>query len=231
MMRASSTGFSFDENMKIQKFEQSGFIFEAESGFRLALDIGNKTSLGSLDGVPQPDAFLVSHIHGDHFHPANIEALAPATIYLNRECAESDQQKTHANVPGYTPFMEIIAAGNQLHIGPFNVTCFGVDHGPNITPIAENLGFLIEHDGKKIYFAGDMFYPPQGSVEDLEVSYALIPIGTFYTFGPEEAVAFARTFKKIEMLIPMHYNKTPETLDTFLEISKDRFSVKVMEPR
>ena len=52
--------------MKLTKFEQSGFVLETDTGFKLAIDIGNKTSLEKLEHV-SCDAVLVSHVHGDHF--------------------------------------------------------------------------------------------------------------------------------------------------------------------
>jgi len=74
--------------MKLIKFEQSGFILETEAGFRLAFDIGNKTSIDKLSGITA-DAMLVSHIHGDHFSIEQIKTLAPKKLYLNAECIET----------------------------------------------------------------------------------------------------------------------------------------------
>jgi len=74
--------------MNLTKFEQSGFILETKKGFRLAFDIGNKTPIDKLDTVKPVDAFLVSHIHGDHFYLENIKKLSPKNLYLSHECLE-----------------------------------------------------------------------------------------------------------------------------------------------
>ncbi|MEK7184871.1 MAG: hypothetical protein AAB683_01920 [Patescibacteria group bacterium] len=89
----------------------------------------------------------------------------------------------------------------------------------------ENFGFLIEvvdanNNIKKIYFAGDMFDISGIPVTDLEVDYALIPIVTFYTFGPKEALIFVKQFKKVGEVIPMHYQKLPEMKREWEEIWK-----------
>ncbi len=199
--------------MKLTKFEQSGFILETDSGYRLAIDIGSYTPVEKLDGI-FPDAILVSHIHGDHFSVEQIKKLASKKLYLNRECIEVLDEEVLAS--------EIIEVkvGDLIDIEGIKVQFFNVDHGTNIKVIPkENFGFLIEADGKKIYFAGDMFYPSGIDVTALEVDFALIPIGTFYTFGPDEALAFIKQFKKIGQVIPMHYEKTPETLDEFLKLT------------
>jgi L-ascorbate metabolism protein UlaG (beta-lactamase superfamily) len=206
--------------MKIIPFEQSGFIFETESGFRLALDIGNKTPLEKLNGVTA-DAVLISHIHGDHFCKENINALSSRNIFVPNSCKQDiDIDRSFFDiVPHIWPIREretnFVDPGNNIS---FRV--FSVDHGPNLSaPLQENFGFLITGDGQTVYFAGDMFYESGIDVSNLEVDVALLPIGTFYTFGPEEAIAFAKKFKKIGKVIPMHYEKTPETREQFINLA------------
>ena len=205
--------------MKLTKFEQSGFILETEAGFRLAFDIGNKTPVEKLVDV-KVDAMLVSHIHGDHFSIEQIKMLEPKDLYLNQECIDAigeevlDSKVTQVRV------------WDTVDIGGIEIKFFNVDHGPNVSsPLAENFGFLIKADGQSVYFAGDMFYPSGLDVSGLEVDYALLPVGTFYTFGPQEAFDFAKQFKHIGKVIPMHYEKEPETRDQFIQLSKDSFVV------
>lgn len=206
--------------MKLTKFEQSGFIIESESGFRLALDIGNKTSVERLEGI-SVDAMVVSHIHGDHFSLEQIKKLSPKSLYLNEECKETLGEES-------LPFGLVqVKVGDKVNIGDIEVSFFNVDHGPNVSaPLKENFGFLITVDGQKVYFGGDIFYPSGIDVSELEVDLALLPIGTFYTFGPEEAFAFAKQFKKIGKIISMHYEKTPETREQFFELAKILFTVE-----
>jgi L-ascorbate metabolism protein UlaG (beta-lactamase superfamily) len=199
--------------MKITKLEQSGFILETESGYRLALDIGSYTPVEKLSGQ-KIDAMLVSHIHGDHFSLPHIKALSPKKLFLNEECIEAlgeddlSSRVIEANI------------GDTLNIDAVEVSFFDVDHGPNIPKKPrENFGFLIKMDGKKIYFAGDMFYESGMDVSNLEVDYALLPVGTFYTFGPEEAVTFAKKFKKIDIAVPMHSRGDIKTVNKFLELA------------
>ena len=207
--------------MKITKFEQSGFIIETNGGYRLAVDIGSYTPTDKLNDQ-MIDAMLVSHIHGDHFSLEQIKKLKPKKLYLNRECIEVLGEESLES--------EIIqiAAGDSIDIYGLKVLIFNVDHGPNtkIKP-QENFGFLIEADGEKLYFAGDMFYPSGLDIRPLVVDYALIPVGTFYTFGPAEALDFAKQFKKIGQIIPMHYEKIEETKDEFIKLANSQGLVTV----
>lgn len=207
--------------MKITKFEQSGFVIENNNGFRLAFDIGSKTPVEHIESVGHVDAFLVSHIHGDHFTIEHIKKINPKNLYLNAECRETLGEDTF-DFPITT-----IQSGETLTLDTITVTFFDVDHGPNIgAPLKENFGFLITIDGQKIYFAGDMFYASGIDVQDLEVDIALLPVGTFYTFGPQEAYEFARSFKKIGKIISMHYENKPETHGQFLALAQDTFHVE-----
>lgn len=206
--------------MKLTKFEQSGFILETESGFRLAFDIGNKTPLEKLEGI-SADAMLVSHIHGDHFSLDQIKKINPKKLYLNHECIETLGEES------LTSEIVQVKVGDLITIGNITVQFFNVDHGPNVSaPLQENFGFLITADSQKIYFAGDMFYELGIDVSSLEVHYALLPVGTHYTFGPHEAFEFAKKFKKIGKIISMHYANKPETQGEFLELAKGVFEAE-----
>lgn len=199
--------------MKLNQFEQSGFTIEAEGGYKLAIDIGSYTPVSKLAGI-SADAMIVSHIHSDHFSIEQIKKLSPKKLYLNRECIDALGEE---EIPS-----EIIEVkvGDVVDIDGIRVEFFDVDHGPNVTlRPKENFGFLLEIDNQKVYFAGDMFYPSGIDVTNLDVDIALIPVGTFYTFGPQEAVDFIKTFKKVGKVKPMHFQKKPETREEFIKLA------------
>lgn len=200
--------------MKTARFEQSGFIFENNAGHTLAVDIAGYTPIEKLADV-SADAVLISHIHGDHFSLDHIKALSPKKVYLGSECIEA---------LGAGPFhFEIIEvrAGEEVDIEGTKVMPFEVDHGPNASKKPrENFGFIFENNGEIIYFAGDMFFASGVDVSVLEIDTAYLPVGTFYTFGPAEATAFAKQFKKIGQVIPMHYENNPEAKEEFLALAK-----------
>jgi L-ascorbate metabolism protein UlaG (beta-lactamase superfamily) len=205
--------------MKITKFEQSGFILENDKGFRLAFDIGIYTPIEKLEDVIA-DAVFVSHIHPDHFSLEQIKKLSPKKLYVGSECKEALHGETF-------PFEVVeIKANSQINTEGIVIDIFNVDHGPNVSaPVRENFGFLITVDNQKIYFAGEMFYESGIEVTNLEVDYAFFPIGGFYTFGPQEAFAFAKKFKKIEKIITMHDRKIPGIKDQFLKLAEGNFIV------
>jgi L-ascorbate metabolism protein UlaG (beta-lactamase superfamily) len=200
--------------MKITKYEQSGFIFETEKGFRLAVDVGSMTPVEKLEGV-KVDAMIVSHLHRDHLSPDQIKKLSPTKLYISDECREVIGEE------GISSEIVIVKTDSKVKIGEIEVEIFTVDHGPNVPQPKENFGFLFTIDGQKIYCPGDIFYPSGIDVTKLEVDYAMFPIGTFYTFGPKEAFDFAKTFKKIGNVISMHDRNTPGLKEEFLTLAKE----------
>lgn len=206
--------------MKLIKYEQSGFILETDAGYKLAIDIGNKTPVEKLEKV-KVDSMIISHIHGDHFSLDQIKMLAPNDLYLNEECLEALGEEALESK------INKVSVWDTVNVSGIEVKYFNVDHGPNISaPLKDNFGFLIKADGKTVYFAGDMFVTSGINVSQLEVDYALLPVGTFYTFGPEEAFAFAKQFKKIGKIISMHYEKEPGAHDMFMTLASGTFDVE-----
>jgi len=103
-----------------------------------------------------------------------------------------------------------------VSIADFEVLIFDVDHGPNATARPkENFGFLFKVDGETILFAGDMYHASGIEVFDLEVDKLLVPVGGFYTFGPEEALEYVNQFKQVGEVIPMHYELNPVAKEKF----------------
>ena len=200
--------------MRITQLEQSGVLITTAKGTTIAIDIAAMTPLQKIIGK-SVDLMLVSHIHGDHFSPEHIATLAPKALYLGAECAAAV-----ADVRDFVSIERIIGTGEVIHHDDVRIEVFSVDHGPNVTsPLAENFGFLITAGADSLYFAGDMYYPSGLDVSRLDVDVALLPVGTFYTFGPEEAVSFAQSFKRLGCVIPMHYEKKPETQASFHELA------------
>lgn len=202
--------------MRIHQLEQSGVIIETGSGFRLAIDIASFTPLEKLDDIKPVDAMIVSHIHGDHFSISHIKKLAPKALYLNQECIDALGEESISSD------VKKVTVGDSLKIGDIEALFFDVDHGPNATlKPKENFGFLIKIDGQTIYFAGDMYYPSGIEVNNLEVDIALLPVGGHYTFGPTEAMDFARQFKSIEQILPMHFAINPPAQAKFLQLLEE----------
>ena len=90
--------------------------------------------------------------------------------------------------------------------------------------------------GKKIYHAGDTALTCDMSLLAAEkVDVALLPIGDFYTMGPEDALRAVEMIRPA-LTIPMHFNTMPPIVqdgDAFAaaggEMTYDHLNVHISE--
>lgn len=163
-----------------------------------------------IKDLPPIDLVLLSHAHYDHFHMPTLKKLSDPKIAimpwgmrdltrkLNFErIVELDwwESFTHKDVK--------VTLTPSKHWGARSLHDHHRGYG----------GFMLEHQGRKIYHAGDSAYF-EGFAEigqKLRPEIALLPIGAYHpeTFrrvhmGPDEAV---KAFKDLraKILVPMHY--------------------------
>jgi len=92
-------------------------------------------------------------------------------------------------------------------------------------------GFVVNFFGSVIYFAGDtgLFSDMKllGELEDID--YAVLPIGGYFTMGPEDA-ALAANFVRAKGVFPVHYNTWPpieQDVNAFKQLVEAQFNIPV----
>jgi L-ascorbate metabolism protein UlaG (beta-lactamase superfamily) len=165
---------------------------------------GVKIDATVLRGV---DAVLISHIHYDHLDLPSLQRLGrELPVVAPRGAGGLIRRKG-----GRTSVLEL-REGEQAEIGAVTIRATHADHDTGRLPFgitAEPLGFLIEGDGRTVYFAGDtdLF---EGMADLGPVDVALLPIwGWGPTMGPghmdpvRAAQAAARLGARVA--IPIHW--------------------------
>lgn len=205
--------------MIITKLKQSGFILTLESGSTIGFDLGSETPVDRVAQIAPLSAVFVSHQHGDHLNATNLSA-ASAPVF-----AASDILPLLADE---SLDVKPLSLGEALIIGGCSVTPFVVDHGQISAPIV-NLGFLIEADGQRLLFLGDMAIP--GSVPPGPYNAVLIPVGGGKVFAPEEAHNFIQTLGECGWIIPIHFdgNSSIDTARSFEKLASDDWKVRTLE--
>ena len=171
---------------------------------------------------------LLTHGHGDHIGDAiSIAKRTDATVYAVVEIADE------------------ILAPEGIKVGRGNIggkqkTSFGkvkyfpASHGSGVSG-ALACGYIFEIGDKKIYHAGDTgLIAEMQFLKNENIDIALLPIGDFYTMGPEDALIATRLISP-KCVIPMHYNtfpaivQNPEDFKKAVE-SEGICQVKILNP-
>ncbi len=157
----------------------------------------------------QPNLILLTHGHGDH--------LGDALAIARHSGATLAGQVDLLNALDHHGIESIgFHLGGSFHFGPFKITMVPAWHGSSISSSQGALyggvacGYIIDDGEKKLYHAGDtgLFGDMSMVISRYGLDCALLPIGDFYTMGPQDAVTAAQ-WLKAEVVIPMHYNTFP----------------------
>lgn len=195
------------------------FVMTSPGGKKILFDpwiTGNPTAPETAKTLGPIDLILVTHGHGDH--TTDVVPIARATgaqVVAPFELAAFFQRRGLQNVIGMNPGGTLNALGLAMTmVQAFHSSSIEEDGKPVYAGAAT--GYVVKFDnGTTIYFAGDTalfgdmrligeFYRPQ---------IAFLPIGDFYTMGPEQA-AKAVELLGVRQVVPMHYGTFPALTGT-----------------
>jgi L-ascorbate metabolism protein UlaG (beta-lactamase superfamily) len=175
--------------------------------------MNNPVTPDKLKTVDKCDLMLITHGHFDHIHDAvEIARRTKPTIVCNHEIGVWLGSK---GLDG-----EKIIGGNQggtIDVDGIQVTLVHAEHSCGITDDGgivyggQACGFVIEFEnGFTVYFAGDTdVFGDMAVIAELgKFDAAFLPIGGFYTMGPERA-AKAVSLLGVKTVVPMHFGTFP----------------------
>ena len=136
------------------------------------------------------DLILVSHGHSDHFNMEKIqESSVDSTVVMSvRDVA--------LRIVGAIE----IAENQEKTIGDIKVKTTPMYSRTH--PKGSGVGFLIEADKMKIYFAGDCDLIPE--ITKVKADIVLLPVGGTYTMDAKQAAQACLQINP-KLAIPMHY--------------------------
>ncbi|MEM8736539.1 MAG: metal-dependent hydrolase [Planctomycetota bacterium] len=160
----------------------------------------------SADDV-EADFVLLTHGHFDHVaDAASIAKRCQSKLIANYEIATWFQ----ANHGIVDPIGMNLGGGVDLPFGRVTMTL--AQHSsqlPDGSYGGNPGGFVIEAEGKRIYFAGDTaLFSDMKWIASKPIDVAVLPIGDLFTMGPDDSVEAVKLLEP-KMVIPAHYNTWP----------------------
>ena len=152
-------------------------------------------------GSPAADLILVTHDHYDHLSKDDIALIStPRTIVVGpAEVTGQLAGQTITVRPGET----VTAAGVTVSAVPaYNTNKFRSPGAPFHPREDGKVGYIIEHDGRRIYHAGDTDVIPEMAA--VAVDIALLPVSGTYVMTADEAALAAATIQA-GVIVPMHF--------------------------
>jgi len=163
----------------------ASFIIEG-GGVRIAIDPWKTPR-----GLAPVDVVLVSHSHFDHYSADDVARVKSAEGVV---CGPVDVHPDTVLKPGESCR---IAGVTVTGVPAYNI-------GKQFHPRSNDwLGFVVELDGRRIYYAGDTDRVPE--MQDISgVDVALLPVGGTYTMDAAEAAEAAEDVG-CRLAIPYHW--------------------------
>jgi len=166
----------------------------------------------TIDDLPEIDIVAISHAHLDHLNKPTLKKIAKKakTIVVPKNCTDLVEKYDFDNVvelywhASVSDFDTTIYSVKPLHWG---------QRFPWEMKKRSYNAYIIEKNGKKVYFSGDSgygpFYKEVGNKHNIDV--AIMGIGSYYPDpylrnhqSPEQALD-ASVDIQAEHIIPMHY--------------------------
>lgn len=200
------------------------------------------------ENLPQPDLILISHSHFDHLDYPTLKYFAEKfsqkipviTAYRSKDIFENLAFKAIFELD-WDQTIEI----NSVKIKAIKVKHFGWrypwenDRNKDFKSGRSFNAYIIEKNGKKIFFGGDTAFTSSfKSFKDENVDIAIMPIGHYnlwknFLCNPEEALTMADDMNA-KYFLPMHTRTFPHGREPFdepinwLKSSSPKYKTKVM---
>jgi L-ascorbate metabolism protein UlaG (beta-lactamase superfamily) len=176
--------------------------------------MNNPIAPETLKTVDKCDLMLITHGHFDHIHDAvEIARRTKPTIVCNFEISAwlGSKGLEADKIVGANQGGTVDVDGIKVTLVHAEHTCGITEDGGHIVYGGDACGLVIEFEnGFQVYFAGDtdVFGDMALIAELAQFDVAFLPIGGFYTMGPERAAKAAKLLG-VKTVVPMHFGTFP----------------------
>jgi L-ascorbate metabolism protein UlaG (beta-lactamase superfamily) len=221
---AQASGPAADGKARATYLGHSAFRIATPGGKAIYVDpwLSNPKAPADAKQVSAADLIMVSHAHADHLgETVEIAKKTNARTLVMAEMARylANQGIAADKIVG----MNLGGTGVAIPGTPLKVTMVRADHSSTMfytdpqtklttmTPGGQPVGFILQFEnGLRLLHAGDtaLYGDMQLFGQRYKPDVAMLPIGDFFTMGPEDAALAAKMWG-VKAVIPMHYGTFP----------------------
>jgi L-ascorbate metabolism protein UlaG (beta-lactamase superfamily) len=211
------------ETMDKIKWHGQAAVEINNNGQRIFIDPFQLGKTGTADLV------LITHSHGDHLSPDDIQAVATEStkFVCPHDCTQKIREAGFSDITPVSPGDTVVTGGTRIIAVPmYNVVKTNYHPREN-----DWTGFIIDVDGVKVYHAGDTERIPE--MKEIACDIAMLPLGQTYTMNSVEEAAAAALDTGAEIAIPIHfglYEGTQEDALKFKELLAGKMKVIILDP-
>ncbi len=169
----------------------------------------------NVDDIKKADFILVSHEHFDHCDPYDVTRMVQRTF-----ATVIGPDETLASFTEIPPRRKMpVQQGDSFVLHGVEINVTPARHPQSVDPV----GYVIQKNGKSVYFAGDTyeFY----EMNNIDVDVALLPIGGTFTMDTYSAVGAVKRMRA-NYVIPMHFNTFER-----IKVNPEEFSKRAAETK
>ena len=209
--------------MKYTYFGQSCFLLETATHKFLFDPFISPNPLAKNIDISKIEAnyILVSHAHEDHLADlvelakqtkAKVIAMPEVTAWVNKQGVENVHSMNYGKFTFDFGTVRMVWATHSSSL-------------PDGSYGGNPAGFVLELDGKQIYFAGDTGLTIEMKLlaELYKLDYAILPIGGNYTMDVNDAI-IAANYIHCDKIIGIHYNTFP-VIEIDMQMAVEKFGI------
>lgn len=163
-------------------------------------------------GQPDPDLILITDIHGDHFNLETLEGLNTSNAKIIVPQAVADK------IPAvFTPQLDILNNGEIKERFGFEIEAIPMynlrEEALKFHTKGRGNGYVIEKEGKRIYFSGDTEdIPEMRALTNIDIAFICMNLP--YTMTEAKAAEAVLAFRP-KTVLPYHYRGSDGLSDVF----------------